>query len=367
MNTMLKSTRGISTLSLLILLLASGVVGAVLSYLWTEGYYASIRHRVPEGVTTITITNVTFPLEDSTYFDVAVLNPSYSKADANITSIAIIATTDYVETIYTIPASSIEPSIPHPLTKGDAITFKCNRNWGEFAGQTIRVAVFLQDDSGATFSYKTGKVELEIIEVELDTTVTVERFNVTIKNSAESLIPLNVTEIMFDSTSIPSQNITLKNENATLPQQFQRGQSKTFVCNWNLWRKGALDGSSHTITVKTLQGYFAIKTESLPSPMILNITDIAFNASDTNRFNVTIHSLPSSPHFVNISKVTITNSSQIFEDVKGVIPLGLMPGENATIQCLWDWGEFRAQEVKITVYTTQGFYTYEYTTFPDEE
>ncbi|MDH5448592.1 MAG: hypothetical protein OEX01_06295 [Candidatus Bathyarchaeota archaeon] len=366
---MLRHTRGISTLSLLILLLASGIVGAVLSYLWTEGYYVNIRHRIPEGITTITITNVTFPLEDSAYFDVTVLNPSYSEADANITSIAIIATTDDLETIYNIPASSIEPLIPHPLSKGDAITFKCTRNWGEFAGQTIRVAVFLQNDSGATFPYKTGKVELEIVSVDLDTTVTVERFNVTIGNAAESLIPLNITEIMFDSTSIPSQNITLKDENATLPQQFQPGQSKTFLCNWNLWREGALDGSSHTITVKTLQGYSAIKTESLPPSVMLNITDIAFNASDTSGFNVTISNLPSSPHLVNINKVTITNGTQIFEDVKVIIvlPLGLMPGENATLQCLWDWGEFKGQEIKITVYTTQGFSIYEYKTFPDEE
>ena len=364
-----RGTKGIATLSLIILLLASGIIGAVLSYLWTEGYYLNKGFKIPEDTTTVTITNVTFTIEDCTYFDVTVLNPSYSKTDANITSIAIVAYTDDVETNYNVPQGLVEPSLPHSLMKGGDVTFRCNLTWGEFAGQIIRVVVFLHDDSGATFPYKTSKVKLEIVEAELNTTVTIEHFNLTIKNSAESSIPLDITKILFDLNPIPPQNITIKDENATLPQQLQKGQNKTFICNWNLWRKGSL-GFPHTITVKTLQGYSAIyKTESLPSSVSLNITDVAFNASDTSRFNVTIHSLSSSPHYVNISRVTITNGTQIFENVTimGDIPLGLMPSENTTLQCLWNWEAFKGQKVKITVYTTQGFYTYEFKTFPTEE
>lgn len=371
MHTMLRSTKGISTLSLLILLLVSGIVGAVLSYLWTVGYYVEIGLKVPEGITTITITNVTFPLEDSNYFNVTILNPSYSKADANITSIAIVAIANDVETIYNIPPVFIEPrlSTPYPLKKGETVTFKCSRNWGEFAGQTIRVVVFLQDDSGATFPYKTSKVKLEIAKAEFDTTVTIERFNMTIRNSAESPIPLNVTEILFDFSSIPNQNITIQNGNATLPQQLQPGQNKTFICSLNLWKKGYL-GSSHTITAKSLQGYSATyKTETLPLPVALNITDVTFNASDTSRFNVTLFNLPSSPHFVNISRVTITNGTQVFDNITliGNALQGLMPGENSTLQCSWNWKTFKGDEVKITVYTTQGFFVHKFKTFPADE
>ncbi|MCW3984946.1 MAG: PKD domain-containing protein [Candidatus Bathyarchaeota archaeon] len=335
-----------------------------MSYLWTVGYYVEIGFKVPEGVTTITITNVTFPIEDSTYFKVTVLNPSYSKADANIISITIVTIIDDVETIYSIPAESIGPSIPYPLRKSEAITFRCNSSWGEFAGQTIRVVVFLQDDSGATFPFKAGKVKLEIVKAEFDTTVTVERFNVTIRNSAESLIPLNVTEILFDSTSIPPQNMTIHDENATLPQQLQPGQNKTFTCYWNLWEKGSL-GSSHNITAKTSQGYSAVsKTASLPPSVSLNITDLTFTAlPDTSGFNVTVSNLPSSPHFVNINRVAITNGTQIFENITtiGDITQRLMPGDNLTLQCLWNWTEFKGQEIKVTVYTAQGFFTQEYT------
>ncbi|MCW4042600.1 MAG: hypothetical protein NWE90_02600, partial [Candidatus Bathyarchaeota archaeon] len=332
--------------------------------MWTVGYYVQQGYKTPEDITTITITNVTFPIENSTYFDVTVLNPSYSKGDANITSIALVATTNNVETIYNIPAFSIDPLIPYPLVKSGTISFRCSETWGEFAGQTVHVIVLLQDGSGATFPYKTGKVKLEIVKAEFDTTVTVERFNVTIRNSAESLIPLNVTDLLFDSTSIPPQNITIHDENATLPQQLQPGQNKTFTCYWNLWEKGSL-GFSHNITAKTSQGYSAVsKTASLPPSVSLNITDITFTAlPDTSGFNVTVSNLPSSPHFVNINRVAITNGTQIFENVTtiGDITQRLMPGDNLTLQCLWNWTEFKGQEIKVTVYTAQGFFTQEYT------
>ncbi|MCK4476913.1 hypothetical protein KAU88_00075 [Candidatus Bathyarchaeota archaeon] len=369
MYAMLRSTKGISTLSLLILLLSSGITGAVLSYLWTVGYYVQQGYKTPEDITTITITNVTFPIENSTYFDVTVLNPSYSKGDANVTSVALVATTNNVETIYNVPAFSIDPLIPYPLVKGGTISFRCSETWGEFAGQTVHVIVFLQDGSGATFPYKTGKVELEIIEAEFDTTVTVERFNITILNSADSKIPLNVTKILFDSVNIPSQNITVKDESATLPQQLQPGQNKTFICNWNLWKKGAL-GASHTITAQTLQNYSAVyKTATLPPAVSLNITDVASNASYTSEFNVTVYNLPSSPHFINISRITLTNGTQVYENVTitGDAIKGLMPSENVTLQCLWNWEAFKGQEVKITVYTTQGFYIHKLETFPTGE
>jgi len=365
MHTLLRDTKGISTLSLIILLIVSALVGAVLSYLWTVGYYVEMEFNVPEGIT-ITITNVTFSIEDSTHFNVTILNPSYSKEDANITGIAIISTVNDVETIYDVNPWTVEPSIPYPLIRGETVTFKCIRGWGAFAGQIIRVIVFLQDASGATFPYKTSIVELEIVEAQFDVAATIERFNVTIKNSAESNIPLNLSRILFDYSVIPNQNITIQNENATLPQQLLPGQNKTLVCTWNLWKTGAL-GSSHTITAQTLQGYStSYETETLPHSVSLNITDVTFNASDVGGFNVTVSRLDSSSYNVIINRITITNGTQIFENVTIIGDTILGPNSTILIQCLWNWGAFKDQEVKITVYTTQGFHKDKLETFPNE-
>ncbi|MCW4051723.1 MAG: hypothetical protein NWE78_00765, partial [Candidatus Bathyarchaeota archaeon] len=102
MHTIIRNVKGLSKLSLLILLFASALFGAVLSYLWTEGYYIETGRKVPEDVITVTITNVTFPIGNSTYFNVTVLNPSFSKADAYITGIALIATIHGIETVDSI-------------------------------------------------------------------------------------------------------------------------------------------------------------------------------------------------------------------------------------------------------------------------
>jgi len=331
----LRNKKGISTLSLIILLLVSGIIGAILSYLWTVGYYVEIGLTIPEGVATIAITNVTFPIENSNYFDVTVLNPSYSYAEAKITSIALVTTTDDGES---------------------------------------------QNDSGATFPHETSNVKLNFVKTEIDTKVTIERFNVTVRNSVDSLIPLNVAEILFDSISIPSQNITVKDENATLPQQLQPNQTKTFTCNWNMLENGVLGvvSSSHTITVKTLQGYSAVKTETLPAVVSLNISDVSFTAlPDTSGFNVTISNHPASPHFVNVSRITIKNDTQVFDNITitgvihnstttgGTLPALLVPGGNLTLQCVWNWEAFKGKEVTITVYTTQGYARSIYKTFPE--
>jgi len=377
MHSVARSKKGISTLSLIILLLVSGIIGAILSYLWTVGYYIEIGHTIPEGVTTITITNVTFPIENSTYFDVAVLNPSYSNAAAKITSIALVTTTDGNEAINRVQANSIKPSVPYTLEKGETITFRCNQKWGEFAGQIIRVVVFLQNDSGATFPHETGNVKLIFIKTEIDTKVTIECFNVTVRNSVDSLIALNVSEILFDSIAIPSQNITVKDENASLPQQLQPNQTKTFTCNWNI--KGVLGviSSSHTIAVKTLQGYSAMKTETLPAIVSLDISDVSFTAlPDTSGLNVTISNHPGSPHFINVSRVTVKNGTQVFDNVTvtgvlhnstvgGALPVMLVPGGNLTLQCMWNWESFKGRAVTITVYTTQGYSIFIYKTFPE--
>jgi hypothetical protein len=364
MRFLAKDTTAISTLSLVILLLASLVIGAVLSYLWTVGYYIDKGFKVPEDRTTIAITNVTFPVENSTYFTVTVLNPSFSKGEANVTGLALVVTLADGETLQAVPAESIEPSTPYPIMKGEVVTFKCNKAWGAFAGQTVRVVVFLHSESGATFPYSTRNVQLEVARTEFETTVTVKRFNVTLRNSAESSVPLNVTDMLFDADIIPAQNITGPNADVSLPFQLQPGQNRTLTCHWDLLERGAL-GSAHTITARTVQGYSAVYvTPPLPQPVALNITEVSLNASDTARFNVTVASLPSSPHFVNISRVTITNGTETFRDI--VVLNGIQsiwPSESVVLQCLWDWAALQDQEVTITVYTTQGFHTSSQKTF----
>jgi PKD repeat protein len=336
----------------------SALLGAVFSYLWTEAYYIDKGFKVPEGVITVSITNVTFPIDNSAFFDVTVLNPSYSDTDAYITDIALV-TSNGDEEIHIIPSEDIQPPTPYLLLRGESETFTCNRAWDEFSGRNVHVVVLLQDDSGATFAHTLGYVGLRIIKTDFDPAVTVKRFNLTIENSFESLIPLNVSQVFIGSSEVPAQNITAQDENTTLPHQLFPGENKTFTLTWNLWTEDVL-GSSHDITVRTLQGYSTIyRTLILPPPISLEITDTAFIIPYTDQFNATIHSpLVAGGYSVNIDRVSVTIVPQIFNNVT-ISPsteLLLQPGENLTIQCLWNWETHKGQEATVTIHTSQGFY-----------
>jgi PKD repeat protein len=358
MHSLLGNIKGLSKLSLLVLLIATALFGAVLSYLWTEGYYIETGRRVPEDVITITITNVTFPMENSTFFNVTILNPSFSKADAYITGIALITTVNGVETVDPVQPDAVAPAIPYLLSKGDEETFRCHKMWGHLAGETLNVAVFLETDSGAVFTSVTRRVALEIVRAEFHVAATIRRFNVTVRNSVDSLTPLNVSEIWFDTSEIPIQNVTIADETATLPYQLLPGENQTFTLFWNLWETGAL-GFAHNITVNTLQGYSAvIKTQVLPPEIMLDVSDSIFAVPHTDHFNVSVENpLIPGAYPVNISRVTVTIGASTVDNIT-IAPGSdrmIPPGTIRTLQCLWSWEAFKGQNATLTVYTSQGF------------
>ncbi len=351
--------KALSTLQMLILLLIAGITGAILSYLWTEGYYVDKGFNIPEDTTVITILDAAFPLENSTYFNVTVLNPSFSTGATNITNIGVATSADNFKTIHLIPGSSAEPTLPRPLLRGESRTFRCHFDWGSFAGETVRVFAFLADGSGATFPYKTEKVQLQILDVELNTTISIKRINVTVGNSAESLIPLNISEIMFDTITIPAENITTKTGLSPFPQTLQPGHNKTFVCHLDLLHLDAFD-STHNITARTVEGYSAQFPVAIPLKVQLNISNVIFAQPETGSFKLTILNLLTSPHSATINHASIESENETFRNIELTPVSGdsnLNPGENRTFTANWNWSNFIGAELQITGYTTQGFLT----------
>ena len=353
MNSFLKDSKAISTIALLILLVASGTIGAILSYLWTAGYYFDLGIRVPEGVTTITIMNATFLPEDSTYFNVTVLHPTYSDADASITGVAIITDTNVVTM-----AGAVEPPTPYPLRKGEDVTFICNLNWGEYAGQSITVAVFVKDGSGATKSYLTESVKLEIMELTYYTTITFNEFNVTIENPSN--IALNVSQIRLGVNTIPSQNITINGQNITFPYTMAQNESKIFTCQFSLWNPETASGylgMTHDITIETVQGYKAVHTESFSNPVILSLSNVTYPQLNSTEF--ILKNDLQSPHHVNLGNITISVGNQTFTVNTNVTTgYNLEKGNNVTILCEdenLNWDNWRDEVITIRVYTLQGF------------
>ncbi|MDH5634412.1 MAG: hypothetical protein OEY30_01150 [Candidatus Bathyarchaeota archaeon] len=352
---MLRSTRGISTISLIILLFASGIVGAVLSYLWTAGYYVELGLKVPENTTTIAITNMTFPAENSAYFHVTVMNPTYSEADAEITKIALVGTEIGLATV-----NDTEPSIPYPLKRGESMTFKCNLNWGDLAGGEVNVTVFIRDGSGAASSYQTKFVKLEITDFAYNASITIKQFNITIKNRSD--IPLDMSKVIIGMEEVPQNKILVNNQNITFPHRIPQNETRVLVCNWKLWNSETNTGTLGTTTkliIETLQGYQAALLETFSDPVFLALSNVTFPATNTTQFTLRNH--PQSPHGVNLSHITVTVDTQTYTvaaENTNATGFFLPKDSNITIFCedsSFNWDTWKDKTITIRVYTTQGF------------
>ncbi len=350
-----RSTRGISTISLLILLLASGIVGAVLSYLWTAGYYVELGLHVPENTASVAITNMTFVAENSAYFRVTVMNPTYSQGDAEITGIALVGTG-----IGFAAVNDTDPSIPYSLKRGESMTFRCDINWGDFAGEEVNVTVFIRDGSGAASSYQTEFVKLEITDLAYNSSVTIERFNMTLRNRSD--IPLDVSRLIMGVDEIPQSEILVDDQSITFPYRIPQNESRILVCNWKLWDSetglGTL-GTTAKITAETSQGYRAVLWEAFSNPVSLALSNVTFPTTNTTQF--TLRNYPQSPHGVNLSQVTVTVGNQTYKvtaENTNATGFFLPKDSNITILCedsSFNWTTWKDQTITIRVYTTQGF------------
>jgi len=342
---LIRSVRALSRLSLTLLLLVAMIIGALLSYLWVVGYYVSLGIRVPETAT-ITITNATFPMQNTTFFNVTLLTPSLSPSDAKVTQIAASTEDGVLHNV-----AKVDPPLPHQLPKSVSKTFKCLWNWANYTGENIKIIVFITDGSGATFQAKTPLVKLTITDVRFNSTISLTHFNMTVRSSKLSETHVNITKITVNMETI--ENVT-----PSLPYALRPNASVAFTCTWN-WTN--YRGKTATIAVYTQQGYAAYYTQDVPPPpVVLKITEVLFNTTDTNHFNVTVQNSELSTTYVNVARITVTMENGTVREIAEVHPTitppyTLHPNSSASFRCTWNWTDYRNKNVTVTVYTQQEY------------
>lgn len=340
-----RNVKAISKLLLILLLLLTTIVGAILSYIWVVGYYINLGIAVPEK-TTVSITNVTFDNQNTSYFFVTILNPSYSPTEANVTEIAASTGNDIQST------TEVNPLLPYRLSKGEEETFKCIWNWANYTGETVKVIAFITDGSGPTFEAETPLVDLEITDLSFDPAISVTHFNVTVQNSPSSVTYVNITDVTIDENFIPAENMSI-----SVPYALDLNKSASFTCTWN-WTD--YQDKNVTVAVYTTQGYTAYNTLLTLKPVNLTITDVLFNITDTAHFNVTVNNSVDSPNYVNLTRITLTTENGTAQEITDVSP-SLTPsyplelGANVTFRCLWNWTDYREKDAIVTVYSLQDF------------
>ena len=249
---LIRNAIGISKLIIILLLLISAIVGAVLTYMWTEGYYQSIGFRILETAA-VTITNVAFDSQDPTFFTVSILNPSISPSSVTVTQI-MVSTED--ETLHSVTA--VAPPLPVTLSISKSKTLKCVWNWTDYTGEDIKVHIVIADGSGSNLEKTTPLVKLTIPDVVFDSTISLTSFNVTVQNSASSATDVDVARIIVNVNEITEEiDVT----NLELPYTLTKDSTVTFVCSWN-WTN--YQGMTVEVTVHTLQQFQASTSTKIP-------------------------------------------------------------------------------------------------------
>ena len=364
---MFMNKKAISTLTLIILIVASAIVGGIISYMLTIAYYVEIGYNIPENTTTLTITNVYINPEDATSFRVTVLNPSFSISNATVTRIAVSPAneTNLYEVVETQPP--IEDGLVIP--RGKAINITCSAlqinekkmSWGEFAykfaGQSITIHVFSSNASAANKEVTLPYVKLEVIP-DFRPEITFESFNVTLKNDEKSEINLTITTISLAESKV---NLTMRQMDwnpeprsvtPNLPYILGAGENETFKCELN-W----LGVSETKINVVTEEGYEIYHKVTLMQTYF-TIQDVIFDKNDTEHFKVIVKNEFGSAASITVTNITYTikNGTPIPpENVNPALPAIIQPGQNFTFTCSWNWHDYRGKEVNVTVYLKQGF------------
>lgn len=346
---MLVNKRAVSTIILIILILCSAVFGAFLSYMWVMANF----YLEPENVNLV-ITQVDFPVDHADYFYIMVMNPSHSPSKTNITEIYF--SVEGNDKVYDVTDTYPE-ALPILLERGTNKTIKCNRNWGEFAGKTIAVHVSTTDASGAEASAETKLVKLEAT-TRFNATVSCKQFNVTITNDPQSAINLTLTKIYINRMPIENISRLPEDQNVTFPIDAVAGNLISLRClyNWETFK-------NPTIRVETSEGYYAETSANATASVLLLITDAVFNETKPDEMSISVSNSPDSSTPVDVSDIVLTYSNGTKYDINGTLtnpqfaPYYRLDIGNTTTfnHCIWNWRNYRDQNVTITVNVKQGF------------
>ena len=315
------------------------------------GYYLTLEIKIPRNPT-LTISNVTFTNQNTRYFNVTFLTPSYSRA-TTITGINVKTADNELHSV----TIAYPTTMPYTIPRAQNMTFKCTWDWANYTGQDINVIAFIEDGSGPSYETETPFVGLTITEAQFNSSISINHFNITVQNAQNSATDVNITKITVPTGDLPSNNIS-----PDLPHKLYTNKTQIFICAWD-WTEH--QNKSIQIIVHTLQGYTAYYTKTTQKPLAVKITNVNFSEPDLTHFNVTVTNRNESAGYVDLSKITVTLENGSIVEVNRTLisptlPYKLKQNSTITLKCPWNWTTYRGKNVAVSILTAQN-YTVPYT------
>ena len=201
------------------------------------------------------ITSAVFTTDDTQHFDVTINNPEASASDLNVTKITVT-----MENGTVFQVREITPSIPKMLLIGTSTKFTCSWNWTYYRGMNATINVYTSEGYAFHRTETTPKpAQLSITDAVFDTS-NMTFFNITVKNSENSIVSANLTlvEILFSNGTTLEVPVESPPD---LPYTLPIGDTVTLKCLWD-W----VDNREETIAimVKTPEGYLGYLQQTIP-------------------------------------------------------------------------------------------------------
>jgi hypothetical protein len=211
-------------------------------------------YEIETAAVGLKITAAVFTTADTQHFNITINNPEGSASDLNVTKITVT-----MENGTVFQVREITPSIPKLLLIDTYNTFKCSWDWTYYRGMNATINVYTSQGYAFHRTETTPKpAQLSIINPIFDTSnVTV--FEITVKNSENSIVSANLTlvEILFSNGT----TLEVPVESPELPYTLPIGDTVTFKCLWN-WVNNREE--TIAIMVKTPEGYLGYLQHTIP-------------------------------------------------------------------------------------------------------
>jgi len=216
------------------------------------------------------------------------------------------------------------------------------------AAVSIAVISLLNINFGSTVPKNTT---ISVTDVNIDVQ-NAESFSLTVLNPTYSPTEATIKQIMIITQNDEIHNIL--SVNPQLPFDLGKGKDETVVCEWN-W--GEYIGENANIVVVVEDGSGAVY-ELEAVAVGLEINQSTFSGSDTEHFKLYIENPEESEVDFQITKIVVTleNGTELdMRDTSPSLPTTVSKNSTSTINCAWDWGNYRDKDITITAYTSQGY------------
>jgi len=239
---------------------------------------------------------------------------------------------------YPLNSTNLNTTLP-VIQQGQTIGLTCYVRWEGFVNPLIRVET-TEGYVAEKQADAQGTVSLQVTEVTFNDT-NVNEVDVKLFNSPESDVGIDVSNIILTHGNI-TYAISGNLSNPALPMSINKNQTVIFACTWP-WSDSANRDIDITVNANTTQGFVSVsKSVSTPPRVAANMTAVNFDLDNTGIFTINVTNLQYSLDNVNVTSIDLNQT------VVGTSPILLIPGQQATISCTFNWSAFIGQNARIT-------------------